>query len=96
MRRFGAGLSATGGAGCGGAGLAASELSVFTVTFRVRLSENAISSTSSNTWRAVRSGWVVLSMTRATKGGTNGRIQRAAALVASGIDGISGARSAGS
>jgi hypothetical protein len=66
-----------------------------TVTVRIRLSANVISSVSSRTpsktWRAVRSGWVVVSITRATNGGTSGRIQRAAALVASGIDGISGA-----
>src|SRR6202012_3472486 len=72
-----------------------SDTAELTFTLRVRLSANVISSasstTSSITWRALRNGCVVVSITRATKGGTRGRIQRAAALVTSGIDGMSGA-----
>ena len=56
-----------------------------TVTLWVRLNANVISSTSSKTWRAVRSGWVVVSMALATIGGTKGRIHRAAAFVTFGI-----------
>jgi len=61
----------------------------WTLTLCVRRSEKWISSVSSYTWRALRSGLVVVSIAVAMIGGTNGRSHRAAALVTSGIVGIS-------